>query len=220
VKTDPQQRGGLPGQGAIVARHHTAPGRGHYLFRRLHACSDFPVPPVQGHDGPASEQTPARATLTAALATQDLCRPCHAIIDGPGWALQAYDHLGRFRAIDTDGMPLDDSGWIEPSGSNRVTFEGRRGLGQALAELPEAGRCLVEHVLAHADLTVPFELANRQAIVCLSSRWDTRRGFRALLDDIAVALVLDWPAPDGGLPDAEPSSPRDAATDAAVDAAP
>jgi len=61
-----------------------------------------------------------------------VCASCHNMIDPAGLALENYDALGRWRAVE-DGKPIDASGGL-PDGER---FTGVAGLEQGLREHPE-----------------------------------------------------------------------------------
>ncbi|HXU81681.1 MAG TPA: DUF1592 domain-containing protein [Polyangia bacterium] len=211
TKVTVPERGGLLAQGSLLSRYRSAPARGLFIYKRLHQCSDFPpVPPTHVND---SLKTPARAAVMSSI--PDVCKGCHHLLDGPGWALQAYDELARFRTVDSDGMPLDSSGWLVADDRD-VPLADRGDLAKALAESDEARGCFVLQVVGHAAARARVNPSERIAVDCLSGSWSPGRGFRELLHGVARTLVLDWPGPDGGAPDAA-SEPRDAAPDGAAD---
>ena len=60
------------------------------------------------------------------------CAGCHALIDPPGFALENYDAIGRWRTLE-DGVPVDAGGGL-PGG---VTVDGVAGLEDRLVQNPE-----------------------------------------------------------------------------------
>jgi Protein of unknown function (DUF1585)/Protein of unknown function (DUF1588) len=60
------------------------------------------------------------------------CASCHRLIDPPGFSLEQFDAVGRWRATE-EGKPVDAAGGL-PDGSQCV---GVAGLEQALLERPE-----------------------------------------------------------------------------------
>jgi len=208
TKVDPEQRGGLLGQGSLLARFRSAPSRGNYLWQTLFQGRPFPPPPLKaGHPETSPGPTPARAALFPAVNADSLCRQCHELVDGAGWALQHYDELGRFRTLDADGRPVDASGWLAGGAGDRVTFTGHRGLALALAPSPDAYLSFVLQVIDHAMATAPLQLVNEghtEVLArCVVERWRADGTFRGLLSQVAGALFVDWPGPDGGAPDAQ-----------------
>ena len=62
-----------------------------------------------------------------------VCAGCHAAIDPPGFALENYDAVGRWREVDDAFRPIDASGTL-PDGT---AFDGVVGFRNALASRPE-----------------------------------------------------------------------------------
>jgi hypothetical protein len=91
-----------------------------------------PLPDVPALDnGQVSESLPIRARL-AAHRDKPACAGCHSFIDPPGFALENFDAVGRWRALE-EGKPVDASGGL-PDGS---TFTGVDGLEAGLLSRPD-----------------------------------------------------------------------------------
>jgi hypothetical protein len=91
-----------------------------------------PLPDVPALDnGQISESLPIRARL-AAHRDKPACAGCHSFIDPPGFALENFDAVGRWRALE-EGKPVDASGGL-PDGS---TFTGVDGLETGLLNRPD-----------------------------------------------------------------------------------
>ena len=91
-----------------------------------------PLPDVPALDnGQVSESLPIRARL-AAHRDKPACAGCHSFIDPPGFALENFDAVGRWRALE-EGKPVDASGGL-PDGS---TFTGVDGLETGLLNRPD-----------------------------------------------------------------------------------
>lgn len=89
----------------------------HVLF-----CQEIPPPP-------STIVIPQLAPIAPNLSTRDrlaqhtkeaLCATCHSLIDPPGFALEGFDQVGRFRAME-GGKPVDTSGMMADAGD----LEGR-----------------------------------------------------------------------------------------------
>ncbi|MGE4182352.1 MAG: DUF1588 domain-containing protein, partial [Limisphaerales bacterium] len=78
-----------------------------------------------------SESSTVRERLAAHRADA-ACAGCHALIDPPGFALENYDAIGRWRTLE-DGLPVDARGGL-PEGSS---FDGVGGLEERLVGRPE-----------------------------------------------------------------------------------
>jgi Protein of unknown function (DUF1592)/Protein of unknown function (DUF1588)/Protein of unknown function (DUF1585)/Protein of unknown function (DUF1587)/Protein of unknown function (DUF1595)/Planctomycete cytochrome C len=91
-----------------------------------------PLPDVPALDnGQISDSLPIRARL-AAHRDKPACAGCHSFIDPPGFALENFDAVGRWRALE-EGKPVDASGGL-PDGS---TFTGVDGLEAGLLSRPD-----------------------------------------------------------------------------------
>jgi hypothetical protein len=74
------------------------------------------------------------------------CSGCHQLMDPVGFALENYDAVGRWRAVE-EGKPIDVAGSL-PDGSK---FEGVQGLQKALLSRPEAfATTLTEKLLTYS----------------------------------------------------------------------
>ncbi len=134
VKVAEFQRGGVLGMGAILTKtsraHRTSPVlRGNWLLNSILGTPTPPPPPdVPELDDSASKATTLRARLEAHRADK-ACASCHDKIDPLGFALEAFDAIGRLRDKDDAGQPLDDSAQIK----NGPQFRGIAGLRAYLA---------------------------------------------------------------------------------------
>ncbi|MFZ4765185.1 MAG: DUF1588 domain-containing protein, partial [Roseimicrobium sp.] len=114
VKLGAFHRGGLLGMGAILTKtsrpHRTTPVvRGDYLYQVILGHSSPPPPP----NVPKLNENGLRpATLREALKQHSMdnaCSVCHERIDPLGFALESFDPIGRFRAMDEAGAKIDDT---------------------------------------------------------------------------------------------------------------
>jgi hypothetical protein len=131
-------RGGLLRQGSILTvtsyATRTSPViRGKWVLENLLGS---PPPPPPGNVPPLKDNTVA-ATLSvrerlAEHRANAACASCHQLIDPPGFSLEHFDAVGRWRTID-EGSPIDATGGL-PDGSE---FTGVVGLERALLERPE-----------------------------------------------------------------------------------
>jgi len=151
-KTD--QRGGLLGQGALLAitsyPDRTSPVlRGKFLLNNI---LGLPVPPP-----PAGVDTNLTDKLGAAPRSMrerlaqhranPTCASCHTVLDPLGFALENFDVIGGWRTVDEAGKPVDASG-ATVSGK---TIQGLTGLRAFLLEQPEQfPRTVTEKLLAYA----------------------------------------------------------------------
>tara|TARA_B100001971_G_scaffold191252_1_gene194636 strand:- start:564 stop:977 length:414 start_codon:yes stop_codon:yes gene_type:complete len=76
-----------------------------------------------------------------------VCASCHRVMDPPGFALEQFDAVGRFRTRSESNTPIDASGML-PDGT---TFEGVAGLREALLSRPNLFvTTLTERLLTYA----------------------------------------------------------------------
>jgi mono/diheme cytochrome c family protein len=132
------QRGGLLRQGSVLTvtsyATRTSPViRGKWILENILGT---PPPPPPGNvpalkEKTISEALPVRQRLAEHRANV-ACAGCHALIDPPGFALENYDAIGRWRTLE-DGQPVDASGGL-PDGSK---FTGAGDLEKGLLQRPE-----------------------------------------------------------------------------------
>jgi hypothetical protein len=76
---------------------------------------------------------------------QASCRDCHATFDGPGFALEHFDGIGRSRASYSETEPIDAEGTL-----GAATFDGAGELGAVLAKDPRFAACVTRKALTYA----------------------------------------------------------------------
>jgi len=145
-------RGGLLRQGSVLAvtsyATRTSPVlRGKYVLENL--IGTPPAPP------PGNAGTLRENTISAALSVRERlaehranaqCASCHNLIDPPGFALENFDAVGRWRNLE-EGRPVDASGGL-PDGTQ---LTGVRGLEDGLLKRPEIFvTTLTEKLLTYA----------------------------------------------------------------------
>jgi mono/diheme cytochrome c family protein len=152
VKLSDPRRGGLLGQGSVLTV--TANGletspvtRGVWLLENILGTPPSPppdnVPPI---DPDVRGATTMRDILTKHRDNPS-CFACHQKIDPPGFALESFDPIGRWRATYKNGAPIDASGQLPGS----QPFQDVTGLKKILVERkPQFARMLTERVLSYA----------------------------------------------------------------------
>ena len=110
-------RGGLLGQGSILTvtsyPDRTSPVvRGKWILENL--LGTPPPPPIPGVP-PLKPPSFAGKVLTmreriAAHRNSPVCASCHSMMDPLGLALEHFDGVGKWRALDESGAPIDASG--------------------------------------------------------------------------------------------------------------
>ena len=139
--TDPNRRG-LLGHGSVLTvtsrPNRTSPVlRGKWILLNVLGAPP-PDPPA---DVPALEEDAVGNHSRAETVRERLarhrrnpaCAGCHALIDPPGFALENFDAVGRWREMDDAFRPIDASGRL-PDGT---AFDGVAGFRDALAAAPE-----------------------------------------------------------------------------------
>ena len=123
VTLDDPQRFGLLGKGAMLL--HTSYGnrtspvlRGAWVMGKLMGTPPTPPPPDVDTDlsQPKGE---APKTLRARLESHRSkpgCRQCHGVIDPIGLAMENYDAIGRWQAIDSEANAPIDASTVLPDG--------------------------------------------------------------------------------------------------------
>jgi hypothetical protein len=131
-------RGGLLRHGSILAvtsyATRTSPViRGQWVLKNLIGMPPPPppdnVPPLE--DNTVAAHLPVRERLKQHRANE-ACASCHQMIDPPGFALENFDAVGRWREMEA-GQAIDPAGGM-PDGSE---FVGVEGLEKALLDRPE-----------------------------------------------------------------------------------
>ncbi len=108
--------------------------RGKYILHNILNTPPPPppqnVPPLEaGHE--KGEQLPLRRQLERHRADPS-CASCHALIDPPGFGLENFDAIGRWREME-NGHPIDPSGKL----ADGRTFAGPDGLLEHLRDDPQ-----------------------------------------------------------------------------------
>ena len=149
-------RGGvltMPGVLAFTSNpQRTSPvKRGAWVLEHLLNATPPPPPP----DVPPLDENPPATAAKAQTLRERLeahranvaCAGCHSRIDPIGFALEGYDVLGRTRARDEHGEPLDTTGKL----NSGETFNDAAGLKRVLMARKDVfARLLVEKLLAYA----------------------------------------------------------------------
>jgi hypothetical protein len=168
VKLADKRRGGLLGQASVLTL--TANGvdtspviRGTWLLENILGAPPSPPPP----NVPVVEPDIRGATTLRQRLEKHrenaACAGCHRQIDPPGFALESFDAIGRWRGhynpVNNKALPVDPSGVF-----NGHEFQDVTGFKTALLQRqPQFARCLVEKLLMHA-LGRELSAADRPAI--------------------------------------------------------
>ncbi len=152
---DPDRRGGLLAQGALLSTtsypDRTSPVlRGKFLLNNIFGLQTTPPPPGVDTNLPPVKPGSVPQTIRERLSehrTNPTCSSCHGVIDPLGFALENFDVIGGWRSVDEAGAPVDAAG-TTMSGTQ---IEGLRGLRALLLERREQfPRTVTEKLLAYA----------------------------------------------------------------------
>ncbi len=144
---EPGRRFGILTQPFALAVHTNPVHRGLFVHHEL-LCTSFPPPPELTPeqedllDDEPEPGTTRRERIEAGFENPE-CQGCHAIINPPGFSLEHYDDLGRFRELD-NGLPVDASGEMMIDGQ-RVTFADAGELAVAIARSDAFRACYAQH---------------------------------------------------------------------------
>jgi mono/diheme cytochrome c family protein len=147
------RRAGLLGQGSILTvtsyPDRTSPVvRGKWILENL-----LGTPPPSPPPGVPPLKPPSFATKVLSVRERMVdhrrnppCAGCHAMMDPLGLALENFDAVGKWRALDESGGPIDASGSM-PDGTK---FDGADGLRQALLGSDRFVMTLTEKLMTYA----------------------------------------------------------------------
>lgn len=151
---NPDQRGGLLTQGALLATtsypDRTSPVlRGKWLLNNIFGMPVPPPPPgVDTNLDPKPGTAPKSMRERLAQHRQNpSCNGCHSTIDPLGFSLENFDVIGGWRTVDEAGRPIDATGATAVG----TRIEGLAGLRSLLLEQPEQfPRTVTEKLLSYA----------------------------------------------------------------------
>ncbi len=135
-----ETRRGLLGHGSILAATayptRTSPVlRGKWILENLLGTP----PPLPPPDVPSLEETAGDGrSLSMREAMEQhranpVCSSCHKLMDPPGFAMEQFDAVGKYRTHNEANKPIDASG-VLPDG---MEFDGVAGLRDALLQRPD-----------------------------------------------------------------------------------
>ena len=139
--TDPNRRG-LLGQGSIltmtsVATRTSPVYRGRYVLTTFLNTPPPPAPPNVPSLEESNKEVKVPKTVRAQLElhrANSPCSTCHRVIDPPGFALENFDPVGKWRDTGADGAPLDTAGVL----ADGTKVNGPIALQEAILSRPDA----------------------------------------------------------------------------------
>jgi hypothetical protein len=114
-------------------------------------CQDVPAPPSGVVIPPLPPVTPGQSTRNRLdqHVSDPFCKGCHAVIDPPGYALENFDQVGRFRIIDS-GKPVDTSGKLVAASDVAGDFSDGESFLTKIAASKDARSCFARQYVQHA----------------------------------------------------------------------
>jgi hypothetical protein len=149
VNLDPARRSGILTQASFLFVDPRTSARGTWILNTL-LCTQVPSPPPDTSFSPLGRRPGQsyRQALTENISAPQ-CAACHQLVDPPGFALEHYDPLGRWRDRD-NGADIDATGTLMLPSGNTIKFDGARQLGERLLGTCEVQRCMAESFLRRA----------------------------------------------------------------------
>jgi hypothetical protein len=189
VVMDGEGRHGIlthPGLMALMSRPETSNpiSRGLFVLRTM-LCQSVPAPPT-------GVVIPPLPPLAPGLSTRDrlnqhaqvaFCATCHNTIDPPGFALESFDEVGRFRAMD-GGKPVDTSGVIGGSTGVAGPFASGDELLAKIAGSQDVQRCFAQQYLQQA-LSRPVGVADQCSLQTLQTSFGASGDLKQLIGAVA-----------------------------------
>lgn len=194
------QRGGVLGMGSMLAKQsgasRTSPVlRGNWIFETL-LGNHLPKPPPNVPELPEDERRTRGLTVRQMVERHRSlpgCAACHDQIDPLGLALEGFDPIGRRRARDLGGRPVDAGVRLEPgiefrdlAGLRTYLLEQRRGeflrnfsrklLGYALGRSVEVSDEKLLAEVAQSLESAGFRFSAAVATIVQSSQFLNQRG--------------------------------------------
>jgi hypothetical protein len=185
-------RGGLLGHGSILTVSangvETSPvTRGVWILENIFGTPPPPppdnVPPID----PNVQGTKSIREMLAKHRDNPGCFACHQKIDPPGFALENYDPIGKWRDSYPKGIPIDATG-VFPDGAS---FQDAAGFRKILMERkPLFARNLVDRLLTYA-CGRRMEALDRPRIDRLMKEWQKRgEGLRDLVELVVTSELF------------------------------
>ncbi len=191
TQTD-DNRVGLLGQGSILTvtsyAHRTSPVvRGKWLLENLLGAPPPPPPPnvpALKDEGEGGKPASVRERMEQHR-RNPVCATCHSRMDPLGFALENFDAIGRWRATDETGKPVDTSGTLPDGTAFKGPAEFRRAL---LANERDFVNTVTEKLLTYAlgrgleSYDMPIVRAIARGAAAGGARWS------ALIEGIVTSV--------------------------------
>ena len=206
----------LPGEGRYGIITHPAlmaqlarPQKTHPINRGLFVrgkllCQELHAP--DGVDIPQLPETPMAGVTTRQEveehANNPACSACHALLDPPGFALEHFDEVGRYRA-EENGRDVDTSGTVVQGGDLDGPFASGSELLGRLGQSQTVRRCFAQQVFSYAqsgDGSRPLGAAEACALEPVSVAFAASGDLKDLIVHIATGDAFRLRLSEGGTP--------------------
>jgi len=169
--------------------------RGKWVLENLMCEAPPPPPPGVVAALPADgEDTGVTASIREQFEqhrADPACAGCHIPMDGIGFGLEGFDAIGRSRAVDEYGNPIDASGSLATGAS----FVGPSELSRMLAADPKVPRCMTQKVFTFA-LGRPPRVEDLDYLEAIQAEFAANgHTFRALARAIVRSEPFRWRTP-------------------------
>lgn len=191
--SDKQPRAGLLGLPATLSVFsHAAtssPTKRGVFIRSFMLCSYVPPPPPGVVPSLSNDDTmpKTKKELLEKHQDNDSCSGCHSLTDPPGYALEVFDAIGRYRKT-ADGATIDPAGESGGIGSFKDAVE----LGQLLHDNEQLTQCMVRKLFQHS--VGHLVTSGEKAVVANVHETFAASGFRFdhLLVEIVASKAFQW----------------------------
>jgi hypothetical protein len=147
-------------------------------------CEPTPTPPANVDFSVVNNTSGPLKTVRERLmahATSPLCASCHTHSDPIGLALENFDTIGGYRAME-NGIPIDASATIQGK-----RFSGASGLGQYLHDNPRYPACIARKLYAYSRGLDSADVKTDDFKDAYKAFVDSKYRLRALLKGLALS---------------------------------
>ncbi|MAA79534.1 MAG: hypothetical protein CL916_09765 [Deltaproteobacteria bacterium] len=190
IQLNPEQRAGLLTMSGFLARDsdggYPSPIHRGMVINWVFLCTELPNPPDSVSPLPDVEGEMTHRELVESYTGEGTCgESCHSIINPPGYALESFDVLGRWRTED-NGKPIDASGTFTFMDQGMVSWTSSVEFAQLLAQSREAHQCYVGNLFSFVHGR-EVEEEDEETIFVLTERSMRGRPILGLLHDLLMS---------------------------------
>lgn len=190
IQLNPEQRSGLLTMSGFLARDsdggYPSPIHRGMVINWVFLCTELPNPPDSVSPLPDIEEDMTHRELVESFTGEGTCgESCHSVINPPGYALESFDVLGRWRTED-NGKPIDASGTFTFADQGTVSWTSSVEFAQLLAQSREAHQCYVNNLFSFVHGR-EVEEDDAETISVLTERSMQGRPILGLLHDLLMS---------------------------------